>query len=73
MPRFPWSSKAEDGEKLQPDDDLLGFEFPDEEVSDWVDGADDEETAGFFVVFCQSCAASRGGVCPFHTEIPRLY
>ena len=69
MPLFPWSSKAEDGEKLQPHDDLAGFEFPDEVVSDGVEVGDDEET----IFFCQSCASSRGGICPFHAEIPRLY
>ncbi len=75
MPLFPWSSKAEDGEKLQPHDDLPDFAFANEEVSYGVDvGADDEESAKFsFVFFCQSCATSRSGVCPFHAEIPWLY
>ena len=65
MPLFPWSSKAEDGEKLQPHDNLPDFEFADEE--------DDEETYRFSDFICQSCAASRSGVCPFHAEIPWLY
>ena len=74
MPRFPWSSKAEDGEKLQPHDDLPDFTFADEAVSDGADGsADDEETSRFSVFFCQSCADSASGICPFHAEIPWLY
>ena len=69
MPRFPWSSKAEDGEKLRPHDDLPDFEFIDEEDGE----VDDEETSRFSDFICQSCAASPSGVCPFHAEIPWLY
>ena len=65
MPLLPWSSKAEDGEKLQPHDDLPDFEFADEQ--------DGEETTSFSVFFCQSCADSVSGIRPFHTEIPWLY
>jgi len=75
MPLFPWSSKAEDGEKLQPHDDLADFEFADEEVSDGMGAGadDDEETCRFSVFFCLSCADSASGICPFHAEIPWLY
>lgn len=54
---IPWPSKAEHGEKMQPDDELLAFEFVEDDAQD--------------DALCWMCHDGVGeGLCPFHAQDP---